>query len=508
MALLIPALLTAFHVAAQGPVEIGSRRELFVDRHLIGELTNAELRLEKPLDRGVVLRLDQPWEGAFSGYFTVIHDGPRYRMYYRCLPRAGSDGAAPESTCYAESADGIRWTKPELNLYDVHGTRRNNAILAANPPFSHNFAPFLDTRPGVPAGERYKALGGTVRSGLVAFVSADGIRWRKLREEPVLPAADRTRYDSQNVAFWSQSEQRYVCYFRVFKQHADGKRYRWVARTTSRDFLSWEPETAMEFPGAPPEHLYTNQTSPYFRAPHLYVSIAARFLPGRQVLSEEEARAIHVDPGYFKDCSDAVLFTTRGGNVYDRTFLESYLRPGLGINNWVSRTNYPAWNVVQTGPEEMSFYVNRDYGQPTAHVARYSMRLDGFASLHAGYAGGAMTTKPLVFRGGEMAINFSTSAAGSIVVRILEPGGALLAESAETIGDAISRVVRWKDGAAVAKLAGRPVRLHFVLKDADLYSFRFAEPGAAAMVSLPGTGPVRAGAELREPGPKQLYPIQ
>lgn len=458
---------------AQTAADIGSRRELFLDHHLIEKFSDAGLRLAQPLYQGTVLKLDQPWEGAFSGYFTVIHDGPRFRMYYRCLPAAGKDGAAAESTCYAESDDGIRWRKPELNLFEVHGTKRNNVILAASPPYSHNFAPLLDTRPGVPAGERYKALGGTVRSGLAAFASADGIHWRKMREEPVLPKAERTRYDSQNVAFWSASEQRYVCYFRIFKEQAGGKRYRWVARTTSRDFLNWEPEIDMTFPGAPPEHLYTNQTSPYFRAPHLYVSIAARFLPGRQVLTEDEARAIQVDPGYFKDCSDAVLFTTRGGNVYDRTFLESFLRPGLGVGNWVSRTNYPAWNVVQTGPEEMSFYVNRDYGQPTAHVARYSLRLDGFASLHAGFKGGELLTKPLVFAGGEMELNYSTSAAGSVYVDVLDPGGELLAESAEIIGDHVARTIRWKTPGAIAKLAGRPVRLRFRLNDADVYSFRF-----------------------------------
>lgn len=150
---------------------------------------------------------------------------------------------------------------------------------------------------------------------------------------------------------------------------------------------------------APPEHLYTNQTSPYFRAPHLYVAIAARFFEGRQVLTDEQARAIHVDPAYFRDTSDAVLMTSRGGAVYDRTFLEGYLKPGIGPQNWVSRTNYPALNVVQTGPTEMSLYVNQDYAQPTAHLRRYSLRLDGFASARADAQPGEMLTRPFIFTG-------------------------------------------------------------------------------------------------------------
>jgi len=106
-------------------------------------------------------------------------------------------------------------------------------------------------------------------AGLAAFASADGVHWKKLRQEPVLPPSPKTMCDSQNVAFWSAAEGVYVCYYRVFKQFATGG-IRWVARTTSKDFLRWTPPVEMTFGDAPPEHLYTNQTSPYFRAPHIY----------------------------------------------------------------------------------------------------------------------------------------------------------------------------------------------------------------------------------------------
>ena len=117
------------------------------------------------------------------------------------------------------------------------------------------------------------------------------------------------------------------------------------------------------------------------------MGIAARFFPGRQVLTADQAKAIGVDPGYFHDCSDAVLLTSRGGSRFDRTFMEGFLVPGIGPENWVSRTNYPARNVVQTGPHEMSFYVNQNYGQVTSHLRRYSLRLDGFACVRAATTG-------------------------------------------------------------------------------------------------------------------------
>ena len=40
-------------------------------------------------------------------------------------------------------------------------------------------------------------------------------------------------------------------------------------------------------------------------------------------------------------------------------------------------------------------------------------------------------------------------------------------------GDEIERIVRWKGGSDVSRLSGQPVRLRFVMKDADLYSFQF-----------------------------------
>ena len=64
-------------------VDMGSRRELLIDRYLIDHLDNAQLVLHRPRDEGSVLKFDAPWEGLFCGYCTVIKDGTRYRLYYR-----------------------------------------------------------------------------------------------------------------------------------------------------------------------------------------------------------------------------------------------------------------------------------------------------------------------------------------------------------------------------------------------------------------------------------------
>lgn len=455
-------------------VVIGTERQLFVDHYLIERLDQLELRLHEPRDEGPVLYFDKPWEGQFSGYCTIIKDKGLFRAYYRGIPVSGKDGNSQEVSCYAESADGITWRKPSLQLYEINGAKDNNVILADAAPVTHNFCPFLDTRAGVLANARYKALGGTAKSGLLAYQSPDGINWTKMQDSPVIIAG---KFDSQNVAFWSEAEKKYVAYFRIWTQQGYSG-FRSIGRATSDDFIHWSETTAMTFGNTPMQHLYTNQTHPYFRAPQIYVAIAARFMPNRQVVDEKSAQQLGVNPKYYKDCSDAILMTSRGGSQYDRTFMESFIRPGIGLKNWVSRTNYPALNVVPTSPTEMSIYVNQDYAQPTAHLRRYSLRLDGFTSVHASFTGGELITKPIVFSGTKLLLNFATSAAGSVQVEILDVDnkpidGFALENSPEIIGNEIERMVHWNSAVSLAELAGKPIRLRFVLKDADLYSFRF-----------------------------------
>jgi len=452
---------------------IGSRLEPFVDHYLIEALKGARLEMHRPQPAEIAVKFDQPWEGRHAAYPTVIKDGDTYRLYYRGLPGTGTkDGTDAECTCYAESRDGIHWTKPELGLFERNGTRKNNVILAGMKPCSHNFSPFIDTRPGVPPAERYKALAGLAPGGLIAFVSADGIRWKTLRDKPVIT---RGAFDSQNIAFYSEHEKCYVCYLRTWI-----KGVRWISRCTSKDFLRWTSPRPMKFGDAPREHLYTNQTRPYYRAPHLYIATAARFLPGRRVLTDAQVKQLGINPKHWlkNDTSEVVLLTSRGGLRYDRTFLEAFVRPGIGLSNWTSRSNYPTLGVVPTGPTEMSMYVRRDNGQPSHHLRRYTLRVDGFASVHAPYAGGEMLTRPLTFTGKQLVLNYATSAPGGIRVEIQDEtgrpiAGYALADAVEIVGDQIERVVSWKGGSDVSKLSGKPVRLRFVMKDADLYAIRF-----------------------------------
>lgn len=129
----------------------------------------------------------------------------------------------------------------------------------------------------------------------------------------------------------------------------------------------------------------------------------------------------------------------------------------------------------------MQLFVTRGYLQPTWHIERLLLRTDGFASVSAQWAGREMLTRPLTFTGTQREINYRTGAAGSLKVEAQDLDGTPLAgftaaDCPEIIGDEIVRVVAWKAGSDVGSLTGRPVRLRFILADADLFSFRFTTP--------------------------------
>ena len=115
-----------------------------------------------------------------------------------------------------------------------------------------------------------------------------------------------------------------------------------------------------------------------------------------------------------------------------------------------------------------------------AYLRRYALRLDGFVSVAAPLGGGEVVTRPLRFLGHRLLLNYSTSAAGSVKVEIQDSEGKplpgfTLADAPEVYGDSIEQAVPWKDGSDLAKLAGQVIRLGFVIRDADLFAFRFVQ---------------------------------
>ena len=106
--LLLPCVGRGDRTTAAEPIDIGSRLELLVDRHLIDQLDGAALELHSPMPREVVFRFDAPWEGSYSSYQSFLKDGDVLRTYYRGAQRLPNIRNQFEHmvTGVAESTDG------------------------------------------------------------------------------------------------------------------------------------------------------------------------------------------------------------------------------------------------------------------------------------------------------------------------------------------------------------------------------------------------------------------
>lgn len=461
---------------AEGVRTIANRLEPIVDGWLVDQMKNTTYRLHSPSRREVVFTFDAPWEGGQSGYVSVLHDGDQYRLYYR-----GGGDLSREYTCVAFSNDAIHWTRPKLGLIEFNGSKANNIIWTGKRKAydeSHNFSPFIDTNPVAKPEERYKAvsagrkeIGGETKRVLFAFSSPDGLQWKRLQEEPIITEGG---FDSHNVVFWDAEQKQYVCFLRAAQE---GKRS--IARSTSKDFRTWTTPRLLDFSGTPIEQFYTNGIVPYFRAPHVYLGFPMRFVPPK------ERDTVGADPRKTDGLSDAVFMSSRDGLRWSRLFMEAFIRPGLDPKNWggAHGNSTPACGLVQSGKDEMAIFWAEHYDnypakEITPQLRRGSLRLDGFISVNAPYPGGEFTTHPLRFSGSTLTINCSTSAIGSIQVEVQTAAGKpipgySLNDSLPIWGDEVERLVAWKPGTDVSKLSAQPVRLRFVMKDADLFAVRF-----------------------------------
>jgi hypothetical protein len=488
LVVLAGTVLLAAAPAAPQALDIGSRLELFVDDALVAMTTRgAALTMHPPTPREVALVADSPWEGTTCGHYTVFRDGDRFRMYYRGQTEP-MPGAPKRSTviCYAESTDGIRWTKPELGIVEWAGSKRNNIVWNASEVAKNGaFAVFKDANPACPPDARYKAVA-TKGRGLVPMKSPDGLRWSLMRDTPVIT---RGAFDSQNLALWDAERREYRAYVRDFND--DGRD---VRTCTSADFVNWSDPVYLKYPTGRRTQFYTSQIAPYYRAPHIWIGFPARYVP--RVWDEQSQTLPPVDlrqriyPVLHRtatDLTDTTLMASRDGSSF-YVWDEAFIRPGYETaGNWIYGDNYQCWGILETrsdlpgAPNELSVFATEGYRRGAGNrLRRFTLRVDGFASVHAPLAGGDLQTRPIVFRGSTLVLNFATSAAGAVRVEIQDEGGGPipgfgLADCPDLYGDALERTVSWKGGRDVRSLAGRAVRLRFELKDADLYSFRFRE---------------------------------
>ncbi len=439
--------------------------------------------------------------------------------------------------CYAESRDGIHWEKPNLGLYSWEGSRDNNILFPNDSfPYlfseMEGASVFVDPNAASP-DEKYKMLvkispirrdparpgedsvaagAQMLEKGQYSFISGDGIHW-KLLSPRKLPLKHN---DTHFSVFWDERIEQYVAYTRRRRQSPEQiayyrKRYGFDGRTSvltagrivSNDFRTWSEEDAYHwddpqfhpvmtiFPDAldqvgSPRGLnrmdfYGANVSKYSEAPDAYIALPNAYYHWEFDMSR---RTWQGKPVQLPSTMDVQLVTSRDGIRWNRSpQRRPFIRLGREGTFW-SATLWPN-NVITVGDEVWIFLAGLDVSHKEqslleSHGARTRavLRLDGFFSADAAYTGGELTTRPLIFGGDRLQLNLDTSAGGACRVEIQDADGKILpgfsADDADKInGNYIRVIVSWKGSSDVSSLAGRPVKLRFLMRDAKLYSFQF-----------------------------------
>lgn len=514
-------------------INLAGRRELFVDDFLIDRLdTGLRLMLHRPVRREIVFKSDAPWEGNASSYQSIVKTESGYRIYYHggySLPTAQQpnwcgklDPDTQKILCVIESTDGLHWHRPNLGFYQWKGIRNNNIVMTdrlvekVKACVLHT-AFWRDENPSCPAQEKYKAVIADpgVNKALYLLVSPDGLHFSLKSDKPFWTQGV---FDSQNLAFWDPVQQVYRIYYRVLTDGGlypiiDGKGLRQIAMVTTPDFEHFSAAQDLTYQDQELLAFYTNQVQPYLYAPHILMGFPMRYvdhdeqwdasfleMPG---MADRVCRAaMHIRYGTVT--TDAVFMSSRDG-VHFQRWNEAFIRPGPRQNHsWVYGDNFIFWGMIPTpsatedAPDELSLYATEGYWQEQAtEFRRYTIRRDGFVSVNASYPGGEFITRPFTFEGGRLTLNAETSAVGKIAVEIQDAQGLpikdyALADCCAFSCDSLNAVIRWKaKGSDVRALAGRPIRLRFVLRDADLYALQFMP--FAADEALPEIPKDRAG---------------
>jgi hypothetical protein len=460
------AVSCLFFVTATGleaddaPIEVKHFRQLFVDDYVIDELSDVQLTLHQPTKhpQNPVLRHDKPWEAkSVALYGTVLYDREEqiFKMWYRAIDDT-------VYACYAKSRDGFRWTKPTLNVMPHKGSRANNIVLGGlNPKFYlDGFAVVKDARDSDPH-RRYKMLTYNGHRRYACMVSSDGIRWRG----PI----NAKEHDTGDVVsmYYDTGLGQYVG---LLKRRAlvNGTKRRARLVNFSDDFSKWsQPRWALV-----PDDEDPDDTHFYSHVAFMYEDLRIGYL----TVFNKDTELIDTRLCFSRDGiqwqryrqRSPFLPTGREG-IFDSGML---LADASGLIErdgkiWIY---YSGYNTDHEGKL-------RGDGPAAGHIGLAHLRQDGFVSADGGPQGGSLLTKPLVCSGPSLRVN-AVANEGEVRAELLDVNGRPiagrdLAASESFSGNALDVRLCWK-GDSDQSYVGTPVRIRFHLKNAELYSFRFA----------------------------------
>jgi hypothetical protein len=522
---LLGALLCCQRLTA-APLDVGGHRQLFFDDQGLESRRGLQRTLHpaRKYEGNPLLTKVAPWEGTGPYvYGTVLRDeaGGGFRMWYHSYV-----GGRPDYfTLYATSTDGLRWTRPELNVVsDPRLTGPNNVVLLGSglPDFRQPHSPSVIFTPWDPdPARRYRMLYWDINAGspqrfagLCLAYSPDGIHWSNHGANPVFDVPSDV-----NDACWDPLAGRYLLHHKMWRvegkvqsaegvdfpvgdvsywQGFDGPRQvgdRWrvwggrvvdystdtprygmatveyarqpqfrrvVARAESADAIRWGScRILFELPQDGDDAGTSTYGMSGFPYEGMYVGLL-------RVMHDELTIDLQLTYSYddmdWRRCHDRTPFIGLGA-------------AGSCDDGMVFSSTVPV--VVR---DELCFYYggfdNDHAHDANATVCLAKLRRDGFVSLDAA-ADGELVTRPLIFAGTRLALNLACEAGGQATVELQnEQGqplpGYALGDCDPVTGDAVTQIVRWRGSAALGALAGKAVKVRIALRRASLYAFGFS----------------------------------
>lgn len=427
---------------------------------------------------------DQPWEVRFDNlYANVLYDddglfkcwyspfiidqattgtplAQRHPSSYVARLREAREryGAAAREmgVCYATSTDGIAWTKPDLGLIELHGSRANNLVMR----YAHGNGVFKDRHAADPA-ERYKMVlyHEETRRMMVAW-SPDGRHWSAPLHCPEIefPRRDNPANpmvwmgDTHNNALWAPSLATYVLITRMWRQEP---RRRLAGRAESADFRRWSAAQPILEGQDADDQVYA---MPSFAYGDLYLGLPMIFHAGPDTVDCELAWS-HDTIHWQRLCAGTPLIPRGAEGSYD------------------SGCIYAAATPVLLGDEIRLYYSGSNHRHTDWRAGSFCLATlprDRFAGLTtmAATTTGVITTHPLPCTGSRLLLN-AAATQGQVRVAVVDHPGLTAEQCQPLVGDLRQGAVVWQNSQRLAPLIGQSVRLRFELQAATLFAFTF-----------------------------------
>jgi len=450
---------------AEEGVVLSGHAQLFLDDYLVAKMDNLTRRLARPIKESSnpLIVQDRPWEAkSLQIYGTVLYEPKlqKYRCWYLAAENDGVVVDRPEGPitveyyqCYAESDDGLRWSKPSVGVGTLGSHARHNAVILGG----HGFCvlPEVDESD---VQKRYKGVGG----GVIGF-SPDGIRWQ------LHPWSAVGKNDTSSCVVKWKGE--YLAYVRNQGRWENGV-MREVGLCVSTDFVNWTPKktvfTTDEKDGYP-------WTQPYGMAVTAY---------GDQLIGIVWLIRLDRKPDNNKHgiIDRTQLVVSRDGRTWSRVADRAcFLAPDRG--SWDRGGVWPGTTMWVKDGQIHIYYTGTQnrHGEPFARPAIGLARLpvDRFVGLTPKKAGteGIVETVPIRVSADDLIVNGD----GEIRVEVLSCDGTILSgydrRRCRRVADGVhcSRIV-WGEKAdekTLGDVAPRsPVRLRFVIGKGELFAFQ------------------------------------